>query len=133
MKKQTSCISPSKKYHINKNPRAKADLLIRIPKKRQKEKKATNFKKKAKRNSKSEKIIDTSVKSENERPKARLKIATKSVDTPEKTTTVRNLESINSFLLNPSMRFCFKVLLLYSFAVIDTITTARKNLSIAAT
>src|SRR5690606_7622524 len=37
-----------------------------------------------------------------------------------------------SFLLNPSIRFCFKVLLLYSFPIILTTTIAKKNLNCEA-
>ncbi len=128
-----SCTTPSKKYHINKKPSANAERFISIPKNKQNEKKATSLRKKANKNSRSENMIDISVKSENEKPKIRLSTATNKVEIAEKTTTVKNLESINSFLLKPSMRFCLSVLLLYSFAVIDTITTAKKNLSIAAT
>ena len=36
---------------------------------------------------------------------------------------------MNSFLLNPSIKFCFMVLLLYSFPIIDTTTIAKKNLN----
>lgn len=42
--------------------------------------------------------------------------------------TVRNLESMNSFLESPSIKFCFIVLLLYSFAIIETMTMAKKSL-----
>ena len=37
---------------------------------------------------------------------------------------------MNSFLLNPSIRFCLRVLLLYSLAIIETITIAKKNFKI---
>lgn len=39
---------------------------------------------------------------------------------------------MNSFLLNPSMRFCLMVLLLYSLPIILTTTMAKKNLNCAA-
>src|SRR5665811_103158 len=50
--------------HKIKNPRAKAERFTNIPRKRQKEKKPTNLRKKANRNSKSEKMIGSSLKSE---------------------------------------------------------------------
>ena len=49
------------------------------------------------------------------------------VDTNEKNTSVQNFESINSRLLKPSIKFCFKVLQLYSLDIIDTITNNKKN------
>ena len=54
------------------------------------------------------------------------------VDTNEKNTSVKNFERMNSFLLKPSIRFCFKVLLLYSLPIILTTTMAKKNLNCEA-
>ena len=56
----------------------------------------------------------------------------KRVDPNAKTTTVKNFDCINSFLLNPSMRFCFNVPYEYSFAIMETMTIAKKNFKIAA-
>lgn len=57
----------------------------------------------------------------------------KIVEIIENNTTVRNLDAKNSFLLSPSMRFCFRVLLLYSLDIMDTITIAKKSFNQAAT
>jgi len=42
-------------------------------------------------------------------PKINDIIKTNRVDTTENKITVRNFDKINSFLLNPSIKFCFKV------------------------
>jgi hypothetical protein len=59
-------------------------------------------------------------------------IATNKVESAEKTATTITLEAINSLFESPSIRFCFKVRLLYSFEIIETITTAKKSLKKAA-
>ena len=62
----------------------------------------------------------------------RRKANTNNVEITENNITVKNLERTNSFLLNPSIKFCLRVLLLYSLAIIETITIAKNNLRIAA-
>lgn len=52
---------PSTIFQTKRNPSAKADRFTSIPKNKQKEKKATNFIKKARRYSKSEKTMLSSV------------------------------------------------------------------------
>jgi hypothetical protein len=80
----------------------------------------------------SEKTMDNSVKSENEYPRISETTIRKKVDITAKRRTVINFDKTNSFLLNPSIRFCFKVLWLYSLDIIETITIARKSFKIAA-
>ena len=59
-------------------------------------------------------------------------IKTKIVEPKAKTTTVKNLDWMNSFLLNPSIKFCFNVPYVYSLAIIETMTIARNNFKMAA-
>jgi hypothetical protein len=54
------------------------------------------------------------------------------VEIMENKTTASTFEVRNSFLLKPSMRFCFIVLLLYSLATMETIITAKNILKNAA-
>jgi hypothetical protein len=53
---------------------------------------------------------------------------TKIVEINAKDITVKNFERMNSFFDKPSIRFCLMVLLLYSLAIIETMTIARNNL-----
>ena len=77
-------------------------------------------------------MMETSVKSENESPKISETTNRKMVEIKENTVTVKNLEAMNSFLLRPSIKFCFSVLLVYSLDIMETITIARNNFSKAA-
>ena len=77
--------------------------------------------------------MESSSKSEYTKPKIKETIKTNMVDIKENETTVKNLERINSFLDKPSIKFCFMVLLLYSLAIIETMTIARKSLKNAVT
>src|SRR5690606_419870 len=52
---------PSAIFQTNRNPKAKADRLTKIPRKRQNEKNAVSFRKYANRYSRSEKTIESSV------------------------------------------------------------------------
>jgi len=47
--------------------------------------------------------------------------------------TVSTLDRMNSFLDNPSIKFCLMVLLLYSLDIIDTMTMAKNSLNNAVT
>jgi hypothetical protein len=126
-------VMPSKTCHKMRKPSANAERLTNIPKKRQKEKKPISFTKKARTNSKSEKIMDSSSKSEYMSPRIRDTTKTKTVEIKAKEMTVKNLDRINSFFESPSIRFCFIVLLLYSLAIMDTMTMAKKSLKTAVT
>ena len=69
-------------------PTAKAERFISTPKKRPKEKKATNFTKKAIKYSKSDNMIFSVLKSEYISPKIKDITATKKVEAPAKRITV---------------------------------------------
>jgi len=122
----------SRIHQTKRKPNANADLLTNIPRNRQKAKKPVSLIKYASKYSISEKTMEISVKSEKEYPRIIETMKRKKVEITANTSTVRNLDKINSRLLNPSIRFCFKVLLLYSLDIIETITIARNNFKVAA-
>lgn len=77
-------------------------------------------------------IIENSLYDEKLKPRINDSIPIKNVEPKANRPTVISFEAINSFLLKPSIRFCFKVPYVYSLAVIETITTAKKIFRIAA-
>src|SRR5690606_18804193 len=81
-------IIPSTNCQTNRNPRAKADRFTKIPKNKQNEKKPTNLMKKAKRYSKSEKIIPISVQLEKLNPKIKDTTNKNTVEIPDNAITV---------------------------------------------
>ena len=59
---------------------------------------------------KSVKTILISVKSLNTRPNVSVTKNKTTLEITEKSSTAKNFDSINSFLLSPSIRFCLRVL-----------------------
>ena len=88
---------PSKTCQRIKKPRAKADRFTKIPKKRQNEKNPMSLIKKATKNSRSVRIIDSSLKSEYSSPRISETTKTNTVEISENDITVRNLDRMNSF------------------------------------
>ena len=73
--------------------------------------------------------MENSLYDEKEYPKIKDITKTKTVEAKAKLITIKNLDFINSFLLSPSIKFCFNVPFVYSFAIIDTIIMARNILN----
>src|SRR5690606_37951106 len=96
-------------YQTNKKPRANAERLTKIPRKRQNVKNPTSLMKNAGKYSMSEKTIPASVYDEKQYPRIRLIKNTYTVEASENKTTVRNFDFMNSFLLMPWIRFCLSV------------------------